>query len=72
MIQLIEADLQLLMHIFLGIRDNQQVENDNRFSKSNYGSCRNYSIESVLLEKCLIYDNNMLSGKQTIQNLIDL
>ena len=37
-IQLIEADLQLLMRIFLGLRDNKQMESDERFSKSNYGS----------------------------------
>ena len=65
-IQLIEADLQLLMRIFLGLRDNKQIESDEMFLKSNYSSRKNYSIESAILEKWLIYDTSMLSGKPII------
>ena len=37
-IQTIEADLQLLMSTYLGIRIEENYENDKRMSKHNYGS----------------------------------
>ena len=48
------------------------IESDVRFSKANYGSRRNYSIESALLEKRLIFDSSMMSGKKTMYTLTDL
>ena len=71
-IMLIEVDLQYIMKIFLGNEVEEMIENDDRFSNANYGSRKNYSIESVLLEKRMIYDNSMLSGKETIYTITDL
>ena len=71
-ITLIEADLQYVMRIFLGEEVEEMIENDSRFSTANYGSRKNYSIESALLEKRLIFDNSMLSGKMTIYTITDL
>ena len=55
-IQLIEAGLQLLMRIYIGGRNNENIERDERLSKFNYGSRANYSIETAILEKRLMYD----------------
>ena len=43
-IQLIEADLQLLMRIYIGERNKEVIENDQHLSKFNYGSRANYLI----------------------------
>ena len=72
MLQLIEVDLQLLMRIFLLSEEEENIENNERISKANYGSYKNYSIESEILEKRLIFDNSLLITKLTIYNLIDL
>ena len=48
---MIEVDLQLLMRIFLGIRIEENHENDKILSNHNYGSRKAYSIELELLEK---------------------
>ena len=40
----------------MGIRDKGEAEKGDYISKSNYGSRKNYTIESALLEKMLIYD----------------
>ena len=37
-IQLIEADLQLLMHIFIDLKSEKYIEKDERLFKANYGS----------------------------------
>jgi hypothetical protein len=50
-LEMIEADLQLVMRVFLGIRMNDRIEMDSRVSKYNYGSRKGYSIENALLEK---------------------
>ena len=71
-IQLIEVDLQLLMRIFLLAEDEENIENDERISKVNYGSHENYSIESAILEKRIIFDNSLLITKPKICNLTDL
>ena len=71
-ITLIEADWQYIMRIYLREEDEEIIESDARFSKSNYGSWKNYSIESALLEKRLIFDYSLLSCKLTIYSLTDL
>ena len=71
-ITLIEADLQYLMRIFLGDEIEEMIETDSRFSSANYSSRKNYSIESALLEKRLIFDNSMLSGKKTMCTITDM
>jgi len=55
-ITLIEADLQNIMRIYLEDLDEEIIESDDRFSKSNYGSRKNYSIETAILEKRLTFD----------------
>ena len=37
-IQLIEADLQLIMRIFVGLRNQNTIEGDNRLSEFNFRS----------------------------------
>ena len=62
-ITLITADLQYIMQIYLGGDDQEMIEKDKRFSKANYGSRKNYAIESAILEKMLAMDNSILSSK---------
>ena len=71
-IQLIEADLQLLMKILINIRNKLSIETNKRVSKYNYGSSINYSIENAILEKRLWYDNSLLWGQTAIYNMTDL
>ena len=44
----IEGDLQINMRIHLRADKEELIENDRRFSKSNYGSRKNYSIETAI------------------------
>ena len=37
-IQLIKADMQLLIRVFMSLRNQGQIEKDVRLSKYNYGS----------------------------------
>ena len=71
-ITLIEADLQCIMRTCLGDNDEEIIEKDRQFSKANHGSRRNYSIETALLEKRLMFDNSVLSGDKTICTITDL
>jgi len=71
-ITLIEGDLQILMRIFMDGKNNELIETDSRFSKANYGSRKNYSIDSALLEKRLIFDHSALAATETICNFTDL
>ena len=71
-IQLIEADLQLLMRIYVGGRNNKNIEKDERLSQFNYGSRSNYSIETAILEKRLMYDIAVRDGKPMLHNISDL
>ena len=71
-IQLIEADVQLMMRIFIGGRNDKNIINDERLSKYNYGSRRHYSIETAILEKRLMYDSALRTGKPTMHTISDL
>jgi len=71
-IQLIEANLQLVMRILVNNRNKYRIERDSRIAKSNYESRPRYSIDNAILEKWLIYDNSILIRKQTIHNMTDL
>ena len=71
-IQLIKADLQLLMRIFIGIRNYKKIESDPWVSKYNFGSRPIYSIETALLKKCLMHDMSVLSIKEMIHTMADL
>ena len=72
MIQLIEANLQLMMWIFISGWNDKNVETDNRLLKYNYGSRRNYSINTLLLEKILMCDAALWNRKPTIHTISDL
>ena len=50
-IELIEGDLQLIIRLCAGLRNNRNIKKDSRLSHFNFGSRQNYSIESALLEK---------------------
>ena len=50
-IQLIEADLQMIMGIYVNNWNKHKIKSDPRISKANYGSWPNYSIEIAILEK---------------------
>ena len=63
--------MQLLIRVFISMRNINKIKSDERLSKSNYRSRRNYSIESAILEKLLIFNHNQLGMKSTICNLID-
>ena len=65
-IQLIEVDFQLILRIFFGMRSDKRVENDERFSKYNYGSRKGYSIETAILEKKLTHDNSLLNRNKNV------
>ena len=71
-IQLIEADFQLIMQIFLNHRNSENIESNTRLSKFNYRSRKNYLIETILLEKRLIYDSSIWSNYPIIHNMTDL
>ena len=59
-IQLIEADLQMIIRIYINNRMKEKIEIDPRISKANYGSRANYLIENTLLEKRIIYHYSLL------------
>ena len=71
-ITLIEGDLQMMIRYHLYSENEEIIEADARFSKVNYGSRKNFSIETVLLEKRLILDNILIVTKPTIYTLTDL
>ena len=71
-ITLIEGDLQLNMRIHFQAEQEELIENDSRFSSANYGSRKNYSIETALLQKRLVLDKSLIEMKPTIYNFTDL
>ena len=60
------------MRIYVGGRNNEKIEKDNRLSQFNYGSRANYSIETAILEKRLMYDVAVRDGKPMLHNISDL
>ena len=71
-IQLIEANLQMLMRVFINYRTKGKIERDPRILKVNYESRNRFSIENTILEKRLIYDHSTLSYQHTIHKITDL
>ena len=71
-LQLIKGDLQLMMRIYLLAKEEKIIKKDKRFSKANYGSRKNFSIELAILEKRLILDNSLLITEHMIYTLTDL
>ena len=71
-IQLIEADLQLVMRIFLGLRNEGIIENNDQFSKFNFGLRVRYSIEEAILEKRLLHNSSIQNKEETMHIITDL
>ena len=60
------------MRILIGGRNDKNLELNQRLSKFNYGSQCNYSIETAILEKHLIYDLAVRDGKEMMHTISDL
>ena len=60
------------MRIALSAPGQELIENDDRFSKVNFGSRKNYAISTALLQKRLVIDNSIMSSKCTIHAMTDL
>ena len=71
-IQLIEADLQLLMRISVSARNKGRIEVDEIISKRNYRSRSGYYMQDKILEKRLVFDNSLVTGRHNIYALTDL
>ena len=50
-IELIEADLQIIICVLINKRTRNNTENNKCISKENYGSYRGYLIDNLILEK---------------------
>ena len=70
-IELIEGDLQLIIRIYIGLRNDKNIQKDKRILHFNFGSRKNYSIQSASLEKRLIYDTSKYNNEPTIHLLLD-
>ena len=71
-ITLIKGDMQIGMRISLGNNGQELIENDERFSKANFGSRKNFAITTALLQKRLVMDNSLISSRHTIYIMTDL
>ena len=71
-IELIEADIQLLTRITVNKRNKHNIEKYPRIAKYNYSLRPNYSIKDAILEKRLAYDNSIINENYTICNMTDL
>ena len=61
-----------MIRMFLSTDEEELIEKDLRFSKANYGSRKNYSIETVILEKRIIFNHSILNMQNTIYTFTDL
>ena len=71
-LEMIEADLQLVMRMHLWGWTNERVESDKRSSKQNYGSREGHSIENALLETMLIFDHAKKTEESNVHAMSDL
>ena len=60
------------MRIFIGGRNDENIETDDQLSKYNYRSRRYYSINTTILEKILMYDTSVRDRKPILYNILDL
>ena len=60
------------MRIFIRLRNQNRMENDNRFSKHNYGLRKGYSIDEVILEQQLLYNTSKITMDPTMHVVTDL
>ena len=56
----------------MGSRNISAIEVDERISKYNYGSRRNYNIEEAILKKRLMYNYSMFNYKPMVYVITDL
>ena len=60
------------MRVYVGGRNDENIEKDKCLLKYNYGSRRHYSINTAILEKRLMYDTSIKNGLTTMCNISDL
>ena len=58
--------------MFLYSEEEEIIEKDSRFSKANYSSQKNYSIEIAILEKRIIFNSSMINMQNTNYAFTDL
>ena len=68
----IEGDSQINMRFQFKSNGKEMIEKDERFSKSNCGSRKNYAIEWAISQKRIVLDNGLNNAKHTICNFTDL
>ena len=68
-IQLAEADLRLMMRMFIKIISRGNIESDERVSNFNHGFRPGHSIENSILEKILVFDNSLVTRKHNIYSM---
>ena len=56
----------------VGLRNDSNIKNDHRISKSNYDSRNHYSIKSVLLEKRLLSNTSKHANELMMHLLSNL
>ena len=71
-ITLIEGNLQIEMRMSLNSDHKELIEKDEWISKANFGSRKNFSITTALLQKKLIFDNSLITIKRNIYAKTDL
>ena len=71
-ITIIEVGMQNTVWIYLNDRKEELIETDGRFSKANCGFRKNYSTETDMLEKKLIFNSSLLTTKLNTYTLSDL
>ena len=57
--------------MFVNIRHKVNIESDERVFKSNYGSRREHLIGDAILEKILVFDNNLVTENHDIYAMSD-
>ena len=70
--KLAEDDLQLILRMFVNIRNKGKIESDERVSKSNCGYRPGYSIKYAILEKILVFDNSLVTRNHNVYAMTDL
>ena len=58
--------------MYVGLRNDANIEQNDKLLKYNFGSRKNYSIESALLEKMLLYETSKYTSEPTVHLLSDL
>ena len=64
--------LQFVIRIFLGLRNEGAIENDDWFSKFNFRSRARYSIDEAIIEKRLLCNSSIWNKEETVYIIADL